>query len=101
MSRGAGRGVREPGSLAVTEKRFSHRNCSFILPGRVEGRQMYVEGLPQHVRERTHGCWCSSWRMSRNGLRIWRRGAWRKPKSGELRRVRGNALERWKLQELP
>lgn len=32
------------------------------------------------------GCWCSSWRETKNGLRIWRRGAWRKPEVREVRR---------------
>lgn len=83
-------------------ERFSHRNCTFILDERPKpfGPRVHPylrRGFPRFLRERTHGCWCSSWRLTRNGMRIWRRGAWRKPKPGELRRVKGEALERWKL----
>lgn len=62
----------------------SHRNCTVILPGRPA-----PEAPKRWMRERTHGCWCSAWRELKNGeLRVWRRGAWRKPCKGELRNVK-------------
>jgi len=61
-----------------------HLNCTYILPGR-----SFPEGRERWMRERTHGCWCSAWKLLANGqYRIWRCGAWRKPKSGEVRRSR-------------
>jgi len=80
----------------VSAEPFSHRACTFIIPDAKLPRPP-TAGAPRFLRERTHGCWCASWRMTRNGLRVWRRGSWRKPKPGELRRVKGAALERWKL----
>jgi hypothetical protein len=61
----------------------SHRNCTWILP---DGHQWTNRDcLPKWVQKRTHGCWCSSWRLLKNGeWRIWRDGAYRKPKPGEL-----------------
>ena len=74
---------------------FAHRACTFILP---DGRKHPWPAMaPRFLRERTHGCWCSSWRLTRNGLRVWRRGAWRKALPGDLRRVKGRNLERAKL----
>lgn len=75
---------------------YSHRCCTFILPDASKPERLW-KNSPRWARERTHGCWCASWRMTRNGLRIWKRGAWRKPKPGEVRRVRGYALARLKL----
>ncbi len=66
-------------------KWFCHRNCTYILPGRIRD-QFRTPDMKRQWRERTHGCWCASWRQLANGqLRIWRDGAWRKPKPGELR----------------
>ena len=62
-----------------------HLNCTYIMPSRLRKRATD----PRWLRERTHGCWCSSWKLLKNGeYRIWRRGAWRKPKPGEVRRSR-------------
>ena len=61
-----------------------HRGCTLILPGRMPPANDPARA-PKWWAGRTHGCWCSSWRKTRNGLRIWRRGAWRKPRKGELR----------------
>lgn len=72
-------------------KHYSHRNCTFILPNDNRGLSSI------YTPKRTHGCWCSAWRLTRNGMRIWRRGAWRKAKPGELRQVKGHALERLRL----
>lgn len=76
---------------------FSHRACTFILP---DGEHNHPPGrpAPRWLLERTHGCWCSSWKMTRNGLRIRRRGSWRKANPGELRRVLSkNSLKRLRL----
>ena len=63
------------------EREFYHRNCTYILPGR-----SYPKSKARVLRERTHGCWCSSWREIPGGFQIWRDGKWAKPKAGELRR---------------
>lgn len=59
----------------------SHRNCTYILPGKS------FAGSPfKWMQERTHGCWCSSWKlMADDSWRIWRKGRWLRPKSGEVR----------------
>lgn len=57
-----------------------HRNCTYILPGR-----SIPDAKQKWLREKTHGCWCSSWKMTENGLRIWKNGRWSKPSKGELR----------------
>lgn len=61
---------------------YGHRNCSHILPGR-----SFPEAEDQWLRERTHGCWCSSWKEIDGKMHIWREGEWQKPKPGELRRI--------------
>lgn len=56
-------------------------DANAILPGK-----SWPDGREKWMRERTHGCWCSSWRQLPNGeWRIWRLGRWCKPKPGELR----------------
>ncbi len=60
-----------------------HRNCTLILPA--PSASQLPTAAPRWMFERTHGCWCSGWRMTRNGMRVWRCGAWCKPKPGELR----------------
>jgi hypothetical protein len=67
--------------MSIVGRRYPiHYNCTYILPGKLR-----PEAPVKWMRERTHGCCCSAWRMTANGLRIWRSGAWRKPKPGELR----------------
>jgi hypothetical protein len=63
----------------------AHGGCTLIL--QVMDPSNLPKKAPRWRRERTHGCWCSGWRKTRNGFRIWRRGAWRKPKRGEFRMV--------------
>lgn len=66
-----------------------HLNCTYILPSPARTKFRKNPKTPRCYRERTHGCWCSSWRLLKNGeYRVWRRGAWRKPKPGEVRRSR-------------
>lgn len=60
-----------------------HFVCTAILPS--IPRDKLPEQCPRWWRERTHGCWCSAWRMTRNGLRVWRGGRWAKPKPGEVK----------------
>lgn len=85
------------------EEHYSHRACTFIMPdvsrrARSARGDPYPTDMPQYMRDRTHGCWCSSWRMTEHsGLLVWRRGAWRRPKPGELVRVRGASLARLRL----
>jgi hypothetical protein len=65
----------------MTKHRYpTHRNCTYILPGK-----SYPEGREKWMRERTHGCWCSAWKLNDGQWRIWRLGRWCKPKPGELR----------------
>lgn len=66
------------------QERFGHRNCTFILPA-IAGHEL-PKGSPAWWRERTHGCWCSSWRLTSRGWRVRRKGRWAKPRPGELRR---------------
>ena len=62
---------------------FSHLNCTFILPGK-----SYPDSPKKWLQERTHGCWCSAWKLLPNGeWRIWRKSRWCRPKPGELRRT--------------
>lgn len=74
----------------VPGAQYGHFNCSLILPGEMR-RVSFGQASPPWWAGRTHGCWCSSWRLTKNGFRIWRRGAYRKPKPGELRRVKERA----------
>jgi hypothetical protein len=73
---------------------IAHSACTFILPSL--SAAFAPKNAPRWMTERTHGCWCSSWRMTRNGLRVWRRGAWRKPKRGEVHKVKPWLFENWK-----
>lgn len=67
-------------------KKWGHHRCTLILPSLTAAqlRELHPGRVPRWMRERTHGCWCSSWRLTQMGFRIWRRGSWRKPKPGEL-----------------
>jgi hypothetical protein len=65
---------------------IAHRGCTLILPS-LSATEL-PKDAPRWMRERTHGCWCSGWRATTRGLRIWRRGGWRKPEPGEVRRVK-------------
>lgn len=57
-----------------------HRNCTYILPGR-----SYPDATDKMFRERTHGCWCSSWKKTTDGKwKQWRNGKWATPKTGEV-----------------
>jgi len=61
--------------------RMSHRNCTVILPG-----SSYPNAKEQWRRERTHGCWCSSWRLDQGEYKIWKNDQWETPSKGELRK---------------
>jgi hypothetical protein len=67
---------------------MSHLNCSLILPGR-----SLAGAKQQWLRERTHGCWCSSWRVVNGEYMIWRDERWQKPKPGELRRSKTHNIK--------
>lgn len=75
----------KPVAVEPIAKVPAHRRCTVILPAMP--REKLPAGLPHWAYKRTHVCWCSAWRETRNGLRIWRRGAWRKPQQGELRMI--------------
>ena len=73
--------VAGPAERRVRPKFPTHLNCSYILPGKAN-----PDGREQWMRERTHGCWCSAWKITDEGAwLIWRNGQWCKPKRGELR----------------
>jgi len=65
----------------VVGRHPTHRDCTYILPSR-----SHPEASQKWLREKTHCCWCSAWKLMDNGQwRIWRDGDWCKPKPGELR----------------
>ena len=65
--------------------KFYHRNCTVIMPS------LHISPFltGKQWKERTHGCWCSSWKQLDNEeMRIWRLGRWCKPKKGELGKIK-------------
>lgn len=58
-----------------------HRNCTEIMPATP---LVAPVGFPGWWSERTHGCWCSAWRMTKAGLRVRRHGRWAVPNRGEV-----------------
>lgn len=64
---------------------FGHKGCTVIC---ADTGRAWPRTAPKFIRERTHGCWCSSWRLTRNGLRVWRQGRWQKPRPREVQRRR-------------
>lgn len=61
-----------------------HFACTKILPDpRKEGEK--IQG-PKWMIERTHGCWCSSWRQNEDGTFMqWRNGRWMRPIKGSIK----------------
>lgn len=77
-------GAQLAAALDALLERVGHQRCSLILPGTV--RSPGVRKLGRKWREQTHGCWCSAWRLLRDGSwRVWRGGRWTTPEPGELR----------------
>lgn len=76
-------GRKTPEALArLHSARVAHRSAGLRcrVPGVVSGP---IRG---YAPPRTHGCWCSSWKlMADDSWRIWRKGRWLRPKSGEVR----------------
>jgi len=65
-----------------------HHGCAAITLS----RPYPLDALPVALRERTHVCCCSAWRIAADGsLAVWRVGAWREPVRGE---VKSKACER-------
>jgi hypothetical protein len=61
-------------------ERVSHRGCTILLSS---GYGSTAAVLPA---DRTHGCWCSSWKLLPDGTwRQWRRGRWCRPVAGDVR----------------
>ena len=59
----------------------AHRNCTWIMKARC-----YPSSPEKMLRERTHGCWCSSWRQRHDGAFLhWRKGKWLRPTKGDVR----------------
>lgn len=73
-------------SIARVKPRwFAHRRCTYILDGRPSLSVASDPRYPRFLRERTHGCWCSSWKLIDDGTwRVWRRGRWVRPKHREV-----------------
>ena len=62
---------------------YGHRNCTAILPA--VKRKEIDELFPAWMRERTHGCWCSAWKLDEDGQWwVWRDRQWCKPNKGEM-----------------
>lgn len=64
----------------------AHHSCTFILPALTRqnvGARTWKK-LPRWMREQTHGCWCSAWRLTERGWRVWRRGRWSIPRPSEI-----------------
>ena len=60
--------------------RFGHKGCTTILPVDQNPRS-----TKQELREATHACWCCFWKIGPPGeMFVWRDGAWKKPKIGEV-----------------
>ena len=60
-----------------------HHNCSAITLS----RPYPIDGLTPALRERTHICCCSAWRVEAldGSLAVWRAGGWREPGRGEVK----------------
>lgn len=59
-----------------------HHGCSAITLS----RPYPIDGLTPALRERTHICCCSAWRVAADGsLAVWRGGRWAKPTRGEVK----------------
>jgi hypothetical protein len=67
-----------------------HRRCTLILSSHLSTDPR----MPRYIREATHCCWCSAWRRTRVGWRVWRNGRWLTPNKREVQRV---SKERWEL----
>lgn len=72
----------------MNEKLPAHRGCTYIMPDskkwqmRRQVKEIYAD-VPWML-ERTHGCWCSSWKQTDDGWLIWRDEQWQKPHQGEF-----------------
>jgi len=67
---------------------IGRHGCGFkILPSlRVPSLRVCAETASKQWRERTHGCWCSSWKYDEeHGWYVWRNGCWYRPRKGEFR----------------
>lgn len=74
----------------LNKKGPGHKNCTLILDAKFE----WPETCPAWMRERTHGCWCSAWKLTEEGMMIWRENMWQKPKKGEIHRM----PKKWKCK---
>ncbi len=64
----------------------THHRCTYILPSNMAAHVAAkdIASLPKWMTSRTHGCWCSSWKLTGDGWRVWRKGRWLRPKPREL-----------------
>ena len=69
------------------EQRPSHVACTFIMAASARVRQEPPNpAAPRGIAERTHACWCSSWKLMTDGSwRVWRKGRWVRPMAGEVK----------------
>lgn len=80
----AGRGVAADGAAMTPFRYLYHHGCTAILPS--VSAVHAPPNAPQWMREQTHGCWCSAWRIGHGGrFMVYRRGGWREPARGEVK----------------
>lgn len=68
--------------MTATYRYLYHHGCAAITLS----RPYPLDALPVALRERTHVCCCSAWRIAADGtLAVWRSGAWQAPTRGEVK----------------